>query len=508
MGETGVFESNPVIEIFELRRQSAERNLDALVDFVGSINARTASLRKLRAQLAHDRSEILSVLRRLKLHVDELRTKLDGEDYEKSDMRGPVDSTARYLSGLESAIRGARENWSSIAGLKLDPDKIKSGDLALCEQILDRKRKLEKLRTPGDDLRKRWREMDELKEFWEVSLDYLAGVSLRHDGLDLDICCIADDLICELQEYCNDLGAKTILGRDCCSTSLPQIVYLRFPEWTVWVLPLAGGELWRDVSRPVRSAGNGKLVRPTISDSYFAFAERELGKSDTARTELLIGKKKEENSVYLRWINKTLLKDCLTDIFGTFALGPAYVLSSIFLALDPSEDNDRIRAETIFSVMRTMNGWSSSFPGLANKSLVVVESAWEQAAREAGRGNGLTPEEEKKRNDQRADIAKWRDSFLTYLRNFAKLQFPIRDWEAGKDKWVDYFLSPNPSANSSNAPPNIRLALATAWEARIREPLKSRETASICKQVCEKIAETGPPPQPPEPPEGFNNSNP
>jgi len=505
MGETGMLEGNPVIDIFELRRQSAERNLDALAEFVDSINARTATLRKLRAQLAHDRSEILDRLRRLKTHVVDLRAKLDSDDYEKSDMRGSVDSTERNLSLLELAIKGAREHWRSISGLKLDPEKIKNGDLALREQIDDRKVKLQRLELPSEDLRKRWREMEELNDFWEVSLDYLAGVSLRHDGLDMDICCIADDLIRELQQCCKDLEALTILGRDCCNSSLPQIVYLRFPEWTVWVLPLAAGELWRDVSRP---AGQGRVIRPTISESYFSVIARgELARPDITRADLQSGRKKEENTVYSRWLNKPLLKDCLTDIFGTFALGPAYVLSSIFLALDPSDDNDRVRAETILCVIEAMNNATSSFPHTANASLRAIAGAWDQAVRETGRANGLLPEDLKKRGDQRADLARWRDSFLNYLRPFATLQFPIRDWEAGKERWVEYFLSPDPARDSADGPATIRLALAAAWEARIRDPLKSESIAGACKQRCEYLASKGQPTRP-EAPNEFVNSTP
>jgi hypothetical protein len=524
MGETGMLESHAAIDIFEIRRQSAERNLDALDEFVESIKGRTAALRKLRAQLDHDRGEILDRLEKLKEHVLELGEKLNNDRIEKPDMKGPVEATERNFLLLQSAIIEVRKHWNSIPGLKLDPnaDEMKNRDLALREQIKERKRKVQKLIATGDDVRKRWRDMDELKEFWAVSLDYLAGVSLRHDGLDLDICGIADDLICDLQASCPELGALTILGRDCCSTSLPRIVFLRFPEWTVWVLPLAAGELWRDVSRPIRTSGQGRAYASTISESYLSVvAERDLAKPDITKADQPIGKKKEESNLYQRWINKPLLTDCLTDIFGTFVLGPAYVLSSICLALDPTDDNDRMRAEIILHVIRILSSEAYSFPITANASLSAIEDAWNQAVREAGRSNGLTPEELKKREDQRADLARWRDSFLNYLRAFGtlgKLRFPFNDWEAGKEKWVQSFLSfnpakdgsdasSNPARDSTNAPGTIRLALAAAWEARIRNPLKSRNIAQACKQVCEAIAARRLPNIPPEPPRDFFNSN-
>ena len=315
--------------------------------------------------------------------------------------------------------------------------------------------------------------------------------------------------------------------------SLPKIVYVRFPEWTVWVLPPAAGELWPDISRRPWGPRLGEL-----SSTYFRYAFQEIKQSQTRPTGWPTGKKTKEKKVYEFWDDNELLKDCFADMFGTFTLGPRYARASIFLYLKPFDDNDRIRAETIFHVMRKMNG-SAFYSGVLGKSVAAMEKAWDQAVRESGRENGQAPEKAKRRADPRADIAIWRENFLQYLTGyvtgigktkFEKLRFPLADWEGGEDQWVKYFLSPNPAKASPdapettrialaaawetrirdpNAPGTIRLALAAAWEARIRDPLKSKEIAEACKKLCEYLAEKSGPEGPPEPPQGqgFENTN-
>jgi hypothetical protein len=501
MGTASMLESNQVIDIFELRRRSADRNLDSLTKFIESISSRTATLRTLRAQLAQDRSDIHNRLGFLNDRVKDLREAFETEYRDEDHVRNIVESVSKNLAALESAIKSAKEHWQSISGLKLDPADVKNGNLALQKKIDDRKLALQKLAPPSADPKKNWKEMDELADFWRVSLDYLAGVSLRHDGLDMDVCGIADNLIRELKESVNDLEALAILGRDGCSAYLPQIVYLRFPEWTIWVLPLAAGELWRD-------ADNREV---TISQSFLdIWAERDtdlnpkLVRTESPRPELQGGNKQEEDTAYSRWTNKRFLdsrtvvsakpflEDCLTDIFGTYALGPAYVRSSVFLSLDPSDENDRIRAEIILDVMKRMNAEALN-SHQANEFVQASESAWKHAVSECGPESSLSAEKLK----QREDLTKWKDSFLNYLWSYQKLRFPVARWEAEKERWVEYFLSPNPSTGSADAPGTIRRALAAAWEARIRNfhdrstSLTSVDIATRCENLCKQIAPRG-----------------
>jgi hypothetical protein len=495
MGETSMLEGNPVIDIFELRRQSAELNLEALEAFVEAIRVRTSTLRVLRDKLSLDDSEVRRALNDLRAQLEFLREGFKPPGRNREAMESATTFAMKHLTELKEAIDAARGDWRKISGLKLDPEMIKKGgDQGFQRQVRQHKQALDDLRG---NAKRRWKELR--SELWTEYLDYLAGVSLRHDGLDKDICGIADHLIRELKQSVNDLQALAILGRDCCIASLPEIVYLRFPEWTVWVLPLAAGELWRDA----------KHRNVTIAESYLRTRARddldkvELMQPVSNGTEMQSVKRKDEKktTLYSRWIKEQLLEDCLTDIFGTYALGRAYVLSSIFLSFDPSEDDDRIRAEIILDVMRSMNNQDLIAPKEANASVDAIESAWKQAVNEAAPENSRSPERVK----MREDLKKWKDSFLNYLSSWKALRFPIARWEPEKKELVGYFLPPNSTEAKVQAPETVRMALAAAWEARIQNLSKSTSIAiaAKCEELCERIALGSGPDKPtdePEPP--------
>src|ERR1041385_5440331 len=75
--------------------------------------------------------------------------------------------------------------------------------------------------------------------------EYLGGLALRIAGLDNDICRIAD----ELMKRCGSVGinewsALTIPASKEAST-LARSIRMRFPEWTIWAVPLTAHELGR-----------------------------------------------------------------------------------------------------------------------------------------------------------------------------------------------------------------------------------------------------------------------
>src|SRR4051794_30960169 len=196
MGQTSMLEGNPVIDIFELRRQSAELNLKALEAFVEAIGVRTSTLRVLRDKLSRDDSEVRKGLNDLRAQVEFLREGFKPPGRNRAAMESATTFAMTHLNELQEAIDAASGDWKTISGLKLDPEMIKKGgDQGFQLQVRRHKQALDDLAR--GNAKRRWKELR--TELWTEYLDYLAGVSLRHDGLDKDICGIADHLIRELK---------------------------------------------------------------------------------------------------------------------------------------------------------------------------------------------------------------------------------------------------------------------------------------------------------------------
>ena len=108
---------------------------------------------------------------------------------------------------------------------------------------------------------KAWRDYGEAqkvnREFAAERLEIFAGLAFRRSRLDENACRLADELIgkCNLGISLDDCEWVTIPApKEALGRTLARIVRLRFPEWTVWALPLVAHA----------SPGNGKLVAPTI----------------------------------------------------------------------------------------------------------------------------------------------------------------------------------------------------------------------------------------------------
>ena len=450
------------LDIFSFRLVSSRRNLELMASLVEKLSERNHRLMALRRDLIDDRSKIVQLLKLLKTQIRHIQ--LAKDDLEKNtpgiwQIGSAADTALEYVTFLNILVKDARDKAQEISVLHLDAAATAPSNGEFVKKIQMNGDRLELLVTNGGSYQvKPWEDLNNLSELWVEYLDYVAGLSLRHEGLDRGICDIADAMIKELQHYSKSLGALAIPGREGSVGTLPKIAYLRFPEWTVWSLALAAHELWliaaksqADIAKYFyQKVDRGELKR---SPSYAKWTEEE-AKVCTPKTELT---------------------RALADAFAVFTIGPAYAYSSLLLQLDPKKEKDQHRAHTILYALDRLN--RSDSQQCLDADLKALSRTWEEAVEHAG-AKMETPQE---------GLDDWIQSLLEYLVSLQKLSFPTRTWGANCDRWVDAVLDGAEPLDVSE-PMSIRLALNTAWKARLKHLDKADAIADYCYRWCEQLA--------------------
>jgi hypothetical protein len=463
--------------IFDLRLQSARANLDALNASVDTIKSRNTHLSELQGKLALETSAIAKALRGLRKHIESAaeHAKDMADEYAKDSVGEPsvvieARGAAQYLNQLTDLLKAAMKQANEIRVLQLAPQLLKDRNFEFNTKVRLGTVRLDQIvGAAKSSNNKRWDELKELGSVWGEYLDYLAGLSLRHDGLDAGVCDIADDLIQELHLLSQaELAALAIPGREGCDGILPKIVYLRFPEWTVWALPLAAHELWHIVE-----AGDSVILAIFKN----AVADREI--ENVERSE------------------KIDLRECLADAFATYTMGPAYAWSCVVLVLNP---DDQFRAQCIFRTLRHLNKKNESY-GVLQNVLDQLDELWTEAMREAGVRPEPLPHH----------FERWIDALIHSL-DISPLSFPTESWipfVRPLAKELQDITIPVEDIDIKQM--NLRLALSASWQTRIDSPpeisLKTfKEITERCTRLCMRVGKRKPF-NPPRDPTGAGMHN-
>lgn len=184
--------------------------------------------------------------------------------------------------------------------------------------------------------------------------EFLGGLALRDAGLEEGICRIAD----ELMRGCGSVGitewsALTIPASKEAST-LARSIRMRFPEWTIWAVPLTAHELGHVVIRDPGSPDLEKYVRSQFPRS----------------------KTKQQH-----------MRVFLADAFATYVMGPAYACSVILLRFNPRASNqdkgtyppDAKRAQVVLTMLRKMYEQHPLDNPPYGEILEKLQSAWDVA---------------------------------------------------------------------------------------------------------------------------------
>jgi hypothetical protein len=205
------------------------------------------------------------------------------------------------------------------------------------------------------------------QELFAEYLDLVRGVLVRDAGLDRDLFRIADDLVrrTTIKEY--RWESLTIpASRERRHMTAARLIRIGFPEWTVWMVPLAAGELG------------------------FIFADRypdvDTEVIDAAFDDVVAGRAGIEEGEPP--IDKTELRAWVADAFATCVTGPAYVWAAMLLRADPASAVDQRRVAVMVDVLELLASElydpGGNFVEVADRT----RTYWRVAVAQANTGQG------------------------------------------------------------------------------------------------------------------------
>ena len=268
------------------------------------------------------------------------------------------------------------------------------------------------------------------------------GAAARREGLDDGICNLADHLLAEI---CSDADISwrrfTVLATGESYTHVSDVIRVRFPQVSLWDLPVVAHELGHHASL--------RLEQPTIGRFVVPFEELE-------RT----------------WAGRmapALLEEYFADAFASVTLGPAYACTCLLLRFDPADAGavggdhpaDRDRAHVILAVLgRVADELSPAEGEELRRVLAGIRATWESAPGayplDDGTG-GDHPEQLTKL--AHALYARLRDALPTAARYGEQVNLRGR---ALAERLLDPDYIPAPAPDD-----RMTLALNAGWRARL-----------------------------------------
>lgn len=406
-----------------------------------------------------------------------------------------------------------KELWGSIGQTVL---KDFTGHLTRIDQIREDVEASEKLSDAEqkEALKDAWRKYAEIYKksrtaFGEY-LDFVSGLLIRYQRLDQDICRLADDLIrsCSLESTGTAWQSLTVLAlQESFTKTLARIIRLRFPEWSIWALPLAAheyGHVVVDEVPGIKQFVNDEVDRLLADDRFNKAADEQIKMQIKCQT------KKQVDVLF-------------ADAFATYSLGPAYACAAIILRFDPSNaytefperPPDAWRAFIVLATLKMMS-WEAA----ARKSVYRLDDLplgdqskdapymevinwlmdrWKEMLERAGLPESLS-DSDNQRLDKQSRLV-WRALKTELIRMTA--QYP---YTRGEEGWLEasrqaqqwnLALGAGDSLldDVKNSPiTKLRDVLNAAWLSRISKPERVLEIERAAQKLCDHIISRPSPP--------------
>jgi hypothetical protein len=193
------------------------------------------------------------------------------------------------------------------------------------------------------------------QEILKECLEILNGLAFREIALDDNICEVADELI---ESWSTNIGRWPSLTvpayKETLSRTLARIVRIRFPEWTVWTLPLIAHEYGHIVVTDADlDLGEGRSrIQVFAEENSVRLKEldpcyRRTFADPTATVEQKRAAEElaERHAAYR-------LQEYLADGFATYVMGPAFACAALLIRLDPAASARPSRSFDLIEVER------------------------------------------------------------------------------------------------------------------------------------------------------------
>jgi hypothetical protein len=213
------------------------------------------------------------------------------------------------------------------------------------------------------------------QQVFRACMELMGGLALRDKLLDERIYQFADELIASCAEAMLRYGWLTVPAQqEALSRTLARVIHLRFPEWTLWSLPLTAYEY-----------GHVALDEmPELSGFVHEEARRLL--------DLPPGTRLDDDDPRLPRLARAehQLRVLMNDAFATYVVGPAYACAAILLRLDPvvasAQEHvhpaDARRADVVLGMLDRMDAESEAGP--YGPVIARLRGDWDRTVAAAG----------------------------------------------------------------------------------------------------------------------------
>jgi hypothetical protein len=186
---------------------------------------------------------------------------------------------------------------------------------------------LKKKVTSGHPLDACWHDLGEAQrdsgKVFDECLAFIQGALARKAGLDEQMCGLTDDLLDDLAAYSDvPWGRFTLLATSEFYLDRAEIIRIRYPEVSLWSMPLAAHEFGHYLGPQLRQGQGGEYIYPF---------------------QTLLRTADETRSNSLHTPNWHHLQEHFADLFAAYTLGPAYAAAFIVLRMNPSQAQDDAR---------------------------------------------------------------------------------------------------------------------------------------------------------------------
>lgn len=291
------------------------------------------------------------------------------------------------------------------------------------------------------------------------ALGCLEASFVREKGLDEGLCSVANQMLLAIGELTNvTWRGTTIVGGDERFVRRSQLIHLRFPEFTIWALPLAVHEFGHLVAQ------EQTIVSPD-GKKVFEFAEEIESTGEQAPH----------------------FAELFADAFASWALGPAYACTAVLLRFAPdwaafagdgaTHPPDATRVAVTLGVLERLGYELSPFSPPYLEIVDVLRDVWEATLEDSG-AERVDPEAEE-------DALAWIDVAVLPLLRAKMPRSQYSSW--GNALTIAPLLSTNDPLPAPGRHPPIADVLNGAWEARLADGVDAsriRRIEARARKLC------------------------